>query len=566
MKAAGISFFPGPYRKEVEDALDKMRRENIAARIWSGDYRVWKSSPVEISNRLGWLHAPVETLADAARIRELVSPFRDGLERVVLLGMGGSSLAAEVFGNIFGTAPGFPRLMIVDTTDPATIRRVTEKINPAKTLFIVASKSGTTIEVVSLFNYFYNLAYENLPVSARGRFLFISDEGSPMLAKALELQLPYVFSNNPDIGGRYSALSPAGIIPAALIGAPIDRLLENAAAAAQREKESCSAGRCDSGGFLLGAALGTLARLGRDKLTLVLPRGWRSFGDWLEQLVAESLGKEGKGILPVVNEPPLDAELYADDRIFVFFYRRRGRHDATMEKLAAAGHPVFKIKINSDEDLGGQMFLWEMATAVAGHLMGVNPFDQPDVEATKKHMARLIAGGGVVEKTSPGAAGDTDGMEIYSEDVTSAVPAEALAGFLGGLCEKGYVALQIYLSPSPGLRRALDELAAAILLRHKTAVTIGYGPRYLHSTGQLHKGDRGCGLFIQLTGKDKDDLAIPEAPGAGSSVMTFGELKAAQAEADRRALVEKGRAVMRINFVKNPAAGIKKLALALKSS
>ena len=567
MKAAGISFFPGSYRKEVTEALDKMRRGNIAARIWSGDHRVWKPSPVEISNRLGWLHAPVETLANASGICASLAHFTGGrFDHVVLLGMGGSSLAAEVFSNVFGSAPGFPRLIIVDTTDPVTIDSVAAKINPVTTLFIVASKSGTTLEVVSLFHYFYNLTAAQPGLRAREHFLFITDEGSPMIGQALSLQMSHIFSNNPDIGGRYSALSLAGIIPAALIGLQIDKLLQNAAAVAMREKESCCAGRCDSGGMLLGAALATPARHGRDKLTVVLPRRWRSFGDWLEQLVAESLGKEGAGILPVVNEPPLEVDRYGRDRLFAFFCRAGDKDDGRIKKLADAGHPVLKIDIDDKYDLGGQMFLWEMATAVAGHLMGVNPFDQPDVEATKKHTARLIAEGGKTQGLSQERPSLTaNGMEIYG-DVSGSTPSEALDDFLAGLAQNGYVGLQDYLSPSAGIARALDELRGAILRKYKTAVTIGRGPRYLHSTGQLHKGDAGLGLFIQFTGRDKMDLDIPEAPGGGQSVMTFGRLRQAQAGADRRALVEKGRRVLRIHFLKNAAAGIRKLARALKPS
>ena len=321
MQATGISFLLGPYQSAVTNALEKMRRGNIAARIWANDFHVWKPTPEEISNRLGWLHAPIETSAHVHSIRASLTPFTKGsIEDVVLLGMGGSSLSAEVFNNIIGCAPGYPRLQILDTTDPAAIRGLAEKLNLEKTLFIVSSKSGTTLEIVSLFNYFYNVTNEKQNVSANEHFMFITDEGSPMLEQAWQLQLPYIFSNNPNIGGRYSALSLVGMIPAALIGVQIEKLLQNAVAVARQEKTDFFSGKGDSTGCLLGAALGTLAQYGRDKLTLMLPPSWKSFGDWLEQLIAESTGKEGKGILPVLNEPSMDVSTYGNDRVFVFFY------------------------------------------------------------------------------------------------------------------------------------------------------------------------------------------------------------------------------------------------------
>lgn len=561
MQTTGISFLLGLYQGAVTNALEKMRRSNIAARIWANDFHVWKPAPQEISNRLGWLHAPVETSSNASRIRASLEPFTNGsIQDVVLLGMGGSSLSAEVFNKIFGSAPGFPRLQILDTTDPVMIRGVAEKLNLAKTLFIVSSKSGTTLEIVSLSNYFYNLTDQKRGVSANEHFMVITDEGSPMLAQAWQLQLPYVFSNNPNIGGRYSALSLVGMIPAALIGVQIDKLLQNAAVVAAQEKADFFSGKGDSNGLLLGAALGILAQYHRDKLTLMLPPAWRSFGDWLEQLVAESLGKEGTGILPVLNEPQMDVSAYGQDRVFVVFYRDQDDRNSWIAQLANAGHPILKIRINDDYDLGGQMFLWEMATAVAGHILGVNPFDQPDVEATKKHTTRMIAEYNetrVWPEAQPSLI--CDDSEVYG-DVPGKTIFKMLANFLAQSSENAYVALQVYLCPSPQIDKALDELRTAISRKYKIAVTIGYGPRYLHSTGQLHKGDAGRGLFIQMTGKNKTDLPIPEALGRKESLLTFGELKAAQAEADRQALMDKDRKVLRIHWTKNAAAGIKALS------
>ena len=561
MQTAGISFLLGPYQNYVANALDKMSRGNIAARIWANDFHVWKPSPAEIANRMGWLHAPVETSAHVGEIRASVEPFTSGgISDVVLLGMGGSSLSAEVFSSVFGSAPGFPRLQILDTTDPVVIRRAARGLNLDKTLFIVSSKSGRTLEIRSLFHYFYNLADRTPGVSANEHFMFITDEGSPMLTQAWQLQLPYVFSNNPNIGGRFAALSLVGIIPAALIGVSIEKLLQSAMAAANREKADFFSGRGGSTGFLLGAALGTLAQYGRDKLTLMLPPPWKPFGDWLEQLLAESLGKEGKGILPVLNEPPLDVDRYGNDRVFVAFHHDDDEWASRISELAGAGHPVLKIRINGFYDLGGQMFLWEMATAVAAHIMGINPFDQPDVEATKTHTNRMIEEfRNNKEWPAPRPALSLTACEVYG-DVSARTLSSALTRFLAQAGEGAYGGLQVYLSPSPAIDDALQKLRLAISSRYKIAVTTGYGPRYLHSVGQLHKGDAGRGLFIQMTGPNKSDIGIPDELGKPGSSLTFGELKAAQAEADRQALLDKGRKILRIHWKKDAAGGIRTLA------
>jgi len=559
METAGVSFLLGSYQSAVTNAVDKMRRSNIAARIWANDFHVWKSSPQEISNRLAWLHAPLETSANVKSIRASLEPFTNGsIEDVVLLGMGGSSLSAEVFNNIFGSAPGFPRLQILDTTDPQVIHDVAEKLNLAKTLFIVSSKSGSTLEIVSLFHYFYNLTAEKPGVSANEHFMFITDEGSPMLEQAWRLQLPYVFSNNPNIGGRYSALSLVGMIPAALIGVEIDKILQNALAVASQEKADFFSGKGDSTGCFLGAALGTLAQYGRDKLTLILPPSWGSFGDWLEQLIAESTGKEGKGILPVLNEPQMDVSSYGEDRVFVIFNHNEDDWSSWITRLASAGHPVLKVRINGFYDLGGQMFLWEMATAVASHIMGINPFDQPDVEATKKHTKQMIAQFKINQTWPETKLSLTEGdCEIYGE-ISGSNTSVALKNFLSS-SQNSYVGLQVYLSPSAEIHQALDALRAEISCKYGMAVTIGYGPRYLHSTGQLHKGDAGRGMFIQLTGENILDVEIPDALCERGSSLTFGQLKAAQGEADRLALMDKGRKIIRIHWKKDPVAGLRNL-------
>jgi len=557
MDTTGISFLLGSYQNTVNNALEKMRRSNIAARIWAGDFNVWKPTGQEISNRLAWLHAPLETLANIKGIRSSLAHLTDrGILDVVLLGMGGSSLAPEVFNKMFGSAPGFPKLHILDTTDPAAIRSVEQAVDLKKTLFLVASKSGKTLEITSLFNYFYALADLRTDIKACEHFIFITDEGSPMLEQAWNLNISYVFSNNPNIGGRYSALSLAGMVPAVMIGIDAEKLLDRAIKTANREKTDFFSGKKDSPGCLLGAALGILSRYSRDKLTLILPPEWRPFGDWLEQLIAESTGKEGKGIVPILNEPPLEIDAYARDRVFVFFEQENAEEHFQIADLVTAGHPVLKVRIQDPYDLGSQMFLWEMATAVAAHVMGINPFDQPNVEATKKHTTRMIDEFRK-KKTWPEEqpAISAEDYDVYG-NTTAASAAEALLELLGQAPPNGYVGFQVYLSPSDKIDEALISLRTAITRRFKIAATVGYGPRYLHSTGQLHKGDAGRGIFIQLSGVDETNMDIPRGPDEPGSLLTFSELKAAQANADRQALAELGRKTLRIFFKKDAAAGL----------
>jgi glucose-6-phosphate isomerase len=564
MDPIGISFLLGQYQSAVTNALAKMLRSNITARIWAKDHRLWKPKPDEIINRLGWLNAPAETLSNIGYIRTILNPItEDGVKDVVLLGMGGSSLAADVFNRIFGSAQGFPRLHVLDTTDPGVIRGITRSLDLEKTIFLVSSKSGTTLEINCLFHYYYNLVRDKMDSPAEERFIFITDQGSALHELSFKFPVHHTFLNNSDIGGRYSALSLTGIVPAAIIGVDIEKLLQKAAATARQEKADFFSGKQDSNGCLLGAALGTLAQYGRDKLTLFLPPLWAFFGDWLEQLIAESTGKEGKGILPILNEPWMDATVYGKDRVFVFFYDEENEWNSQIAQLATAGHPILKIRLNDSYDMGSQMFLWEMATAVAAHLMGINPFDQPDVEATKIHTRRMIDEYRKKEnrpQEQPALA--TDACDLYG-NIVGATASEALTGFLKSSETSAYVCLQVYLHPSPEIDKALAIFREAIFCKYGLAVTIGYGPRYLHSTGQLHKGDAGHGLFIQFTDENKTDIDIPDELGKPGSSLTFGTLKAAQAEGDRQALTDLGRKILRIHWRKDAANGLRNLAATL---
>jgi len=561
MDNANISFSLGEYQDSIIGALDSMHRDNIIARIWAKDYTVWKPAPDEITNRLGWLDAPAETLEKINYIRATLELFTKGsINDVVLLGMGGSSLAAEVFNKIFGSEAGYPKLHIMDTTDPVLIFQLTQHLDLEKTLFLVCSKSGTTLEITSLFHYFYNLTLEKMGSSASRHFIFITDKGSSLEELSEKLSIHHVFLSDSNVGGRYSALSLPGIVSAAIIGVDVEILLLTAITAAKREKEGNFADELAATGSVLGATLGTLAQKGRNKITFIMSEQWAPLGNWLEQLIAESTGKEGKGILPVLNEPLADPRVYGNDRVFVFFQNANVDNSPKIAGLAAAGHPVITIMPNDRYDLGGQMFLWEMATAVAGHLLGINPFDQPDVEVTKAHTRRTIALYREHKELPYDLPSLTTPECVIYGGPQAAEFVNALKIFLSEAAKDDYVCLQVYLSPTPKVDEALQKLRETIFAKHGLAVTIGYGPRYLHSTGQLHKGDSGNGLFIQLTADDLLDIEIPDRIGVADSTLTFGVLKAAQAQGDWQALKDAGRRVIRFHFRANPAAGLKKLS------
>jgi len=561
MSTVRFSYSLGAYHDAVISAFRSLSQNDIITRIWAKDYTVWKHIPDEIVNRLGWLEAPAETLSQLQDIRATLEPLiKDGIKDVVLLGMGGSSLAAEVFSEIFGSSPGYPLLHVLDTTDPAKIAKTSQTLELKKTIFLVSSKSGSTLEVTSLFQFLFNLVSKKLGDAAGSRFILITDQGSPMVKTAQELSLRHIFLNNSEIGGRYSALSLPGIVPAAIIGVNVERLLQNAVSATQREKTQNISGNLDDTGAALGAALGTLAQIGRDKLTLIMPQQFASFGNWLEQLIAESTGKEGKGILPVTGEKLSEHGAYSNDRVFTFFQNGADDNSPKIASLAAAGHPIITIENNDIYELGAQMFTWEMATAVAAHILKINPFDQPDVEAAKKYAHQMIAQ--YREKKAlplSKPALTTKQCDVYGNS-TGSTPAETLKNFLNQARVNEYVCLQVYLSPSPEIDKALRKLREIIFVKYKLAVTIGYGPRYLHSTGQLHKGDSGNGLFIQLTADDLIDIDIPDRFGAENSTLTFGTLKAAQAQGDWQALMDAGRRVIRFHFKTNPSDGLQNLA------
>ena len=546
----------GTVGSAVEEGLRALCRQQIVCRIWAHDHTVWKPQPTEITNRLGWLHIMDSLAQKVDQLKAFTeNVVHQGYTHALLLGMGGSSLGPELFQKTFGR-PARPAnmpfpyldLVVVDTTDADAIRAAEQSVDLAKTLVIVSTKSGGTVETLSAFKYFYNRMVAKVGQEHAGEhFIGITDPDSRITEMAVRYRFRKVFLNDSNIGGRYSALSYFGLVPAALVGVDIAELLERAAIMAS----NAALCHCDAIGDNLAARLGTtmgkLAQSGRDKITFISSLSLTSFGDWVEQLIAESLGKEGKGVLPVVGEPPAPVETYGSDRFFVHIRLEGDKEiDAFVSRLAQAGHPVITLKLKDLYDIGGQFFLWEMATAVAGHFLSINPFDQPDVEDAKVKARAVVA-----EYTEKGV--------LPPGKFTELTP-RRLDEFLGQAQPGDYVAIQAYIQPTPETEAALQALRQAIHLRTGLATTAGFGPRYLHSTGQLHKGDRGNGLFIQFVSDAVEDVDIPNEAGEAMSSMTFNVLKKAQALGDAQALRDNHRRFISFEVGTDAAGAIQEVA------
>lgn len=557
----------GKFQKVVDQAIDEIDREKVIERIWDLDHTVWKDDPEEISNRLGWLKIPNVMKDAVSEISRFVDEIRnEGFTNVLLLGMGGSSLAPEVFSKIFGANTDYPNLSVLDSTDPGAVSSFAEQLDPAKTLYITSTKSGSTVETISFMKFFYNQTQQSVGKENAGRhFIAITDPGSGLESTAKELRFRKTFLNDPDIGGRYSALSYFGLVPAALVGVDIMKLLNRAEDMTALCRKNQVA---ENPGAWLGAAIGLLAKSGKDKLTFVASPQISPFGAWIEQLIAESTGKEGKGILPVDGEELLGAEFYDDDRLFIYL---RLKDDDTFDQgiagLSAAGHPVVQLDLEDLYDIGSEFFRWEMATAVSGSILEINPFDQPNVESAKtkaKQMVNSYKKEGKLPEVE--VAFEENGIKVYSQNPARNI-SDLLDGFLSQVHfnndKRSYVALQAYLHPTQETDSALQKIRAKIQKKYKLAVTVGFGPRFLHSTGQLHKGDAGNGLFIQLTADSANDLAIPDAPGSDNSSISFGILKMAQALGDRQALLDAGRKVIRFHLREEVSSSLEEIMKSL---
>ena len=562
----------GRHQPLFDDALQRAEREHFVRRIWDKDATLWKSEKAHqkiIRNALGWL-----TVAQwsSQRVDEMEAFAREvcdaGFTHVMLLGMGGSSLCPEVLRRTFGRRQGFPELLVLDTTDPDTIADFGSRADPDGTLFIVSSKSGTTIEPLSFYQYFHEavrvvVSTETFPTNPGANFIAITDPGTLMERIATEANFRRVFLNPSDIGGRYSALSYFGMVPAALMGLDVREMLSRAVAA----MDACSASATtkDNQGLRLGCVLGAMTRAGRDKLTLVTGAETSSLGLWIEQLIAESTGKEGRGIIPIAGESLGPPENYADDRVFVAVHTGEldNETEIKLRALESAGHPVVHRVLSAPLDLAAEFFIWEFATAVAGALLEINPFDQPNVQESKDNTNRFLdefKSKGSLPEQNLLAAGD--GLKVYGAPpaVDSASPAvqvpppdAVIRNHFARAKPGDYIALLAYIQETKAHDGLLQAIRTRLGSRFHVATTTGYGPRFLHSTGQLHKGGPDSGVFIQLTCDAKTDLAIPGEP------YTFGVLRQAQALGDFSSLQSKGRRAIRIHLGRDVAAILENL-------
>jgi transaldolase/glucose-6-phosphate isomerase len=542
----------GEYRPQVEERLRSLEEEGFARRLWAKDASLWKTRADEqaaIKNRLGWLGATESMLEHCDALRAFGAEVNDaGFQRAVLLGMGGSSLAPEVFQRTFGPAPGHPDLAVLDTTDPAAILAVEQGLDLGHTLFIVSSKSGTTTETLALFRYFFDKVRTIRGSRAGESFVAITDPGTPLERLAAENGFRRCFLNAADIGGRFSTLSYFGLVPAAVLGVDVERLLDGAEAITQNASCTPSGG---NPGVWLGAILGELAKAGRDKVTLVASPALAAFGAWAEQLLAESTGKEGRGLIPIDREALAGPAAYDNDRLFVHL-QLAGQPDGLDEKLRAleaSGHPIVHLRLTDTYDLGCEFLRWEVATATAGAVLGVNPFDEPNVQESKENSARVLKEG----LAGPAAAIREDGLALYGDEETAPDLAAGLAAYLRRRRPGDYLALMAYLPPWPAYDDELQAIRVRLRDSLRLATTLGYGPRFLHSTGQLHKGGPDKGLFIQLTVDDPEELPIPGEP------YGFSTLKQAQALGDFVSLRDRGRRVVRVHLGPDAAAGLARL-------
>ena len=510
----------GKLGSAVEAALGKIESSNVASRLQDHDPSLWsddKEVQQKIVNRLGWLSS-VREMLDQAEVGVFEQFARDvqqrGYKHVVLIGMGGSSLAPEVMATIYGPQSGFPELSVLDTTNPATIARVTDMTRSERTLFIVSSKSGSTVETRTLFHHF--LKSRN---GIASDFIVITDPGSPLETEAREAGCWRVFTNRPDIGGRYSALSYFGLIPAAAIGIDVEEML-------RRAVRLLPIHDTHHPGVWLGVALAAAQKEGRDKLTLIASGAWQSFGDWLEQLIAESTGKEGAGIIPVARETARNPEDYGQDRIFGELRTTTEMSPVLAPQLRESGHSVFEQTIHGPEDLGAEFLLWEIATAVAGQHLGINPFDEPNVQEAKDATNAVLA--------NPGSA-----------DTSSVSPQDAIQRVIGWSSEGDYLAIMAYVDRTQSTERALENLRDALGAQTAATTTLGYGPRFLHSTGQLHKGGPGSGVFLQIVDTNGPEIDIP------NESFSFGQLFAAQSLGDNATLKQHSLRVVRVEADSN---------------
>jgi transaldolase/glucose-6-phosphate isomerase len=554
----------GQYQPAVEAEINTLNSQDFTTRFWQKDATLWTQdaeAQQSIRSFMGWLDSPEVLSKAVGDIQQFVQEVKAaGFQHVVVMGMGGSTMAPIVFERSF-QQNGLP-LSILDTTDPGTVAELEKSIPLRETLFIVASKSGTTAEPLAFGDYFYDKVKAIKGDKAGENFVAITDPGSKFVTQATQEGYRKIFLNFAEVGGRFSALTYFGLVPAALYGIDINAMLQGAV----EMMRACGAQGpvADNPGLKLGATMGVLAKQGRDKLTLITPESLSSLGLWLEQLLAESTGKEGKGILPVAGEPLGRPDEYGTDRVFVYVGYESEADQANIDKLTAleqAGHPVIIIRRQNALELGSEFYRWEIGTAVAGIVLAINPFDQPNVQAAKTATDKLMKE--VTEKgqlpSSGQPAASQDGISYYA-DVTGADAAGVLQAFFQQAQPGNFMTLQAYLHENEELNKDLAEFRQLVQDKLRIATTSGYGPRFLHSTGQYHKGGPNGGLFVQFTADHPQDLPLP------GRTYTFGTFENAQAQGDLQALRDNGRRAIHIHLGPQPEQAMQTVLTALKAA
>ena len=562
---------PPDLKTAVEAALDDWDEHRKVARFWARDSSLWTSKDED--KWLGWLNIIDEQRKTIRRFTNFAAEVRDArFTHVLLLGMGGSSLCPEVLAKSFGHVDGFPELHVLDSTDPQQVKAADARIDIAKTLFFVSSKSGTTLEPNIFKQYFFERTKEVVGTEDAGNhFIAITDPGSKLREEAERDGFRKIFLGVPTIGGRYSALSDFGIAPAAAMGIDVSSFLDRGHA--MMMACALNAVARDNPGVILGAILGTAHNHGRDKLTIIASPGIYDLGAWLEQLIAESTGKNGKGLIPVDRETPAVVEVYGADRVFAYLRLNRApdsQQDAAIASLQNAGQPIITISIDDVYDLSQEFFRWEFATAVAGSIIGINPFDQPDVEASKVETRKLTD---QFERTGSFPAEtplfEGEGVKLFADerntgDLTLFAREKSLIGYLKAHLDRlkpnDYFAGLAYVEMNDEHERLLQTARHAVRDAKQVATCLGFGPRFLHSTGQAYKGGPNTGVFLQITCDDADDLGVPDQK------YTFGVVKAAQARGDFEVLAERGRRALRVHLGADVGAGLQSLATAIKEA
>ncbi|WP_022834334.1 bifunctional transaldolase/phosoglucose isomerase [Salisaeta longa] len=535
----------------VEEQLAAWDAADFGARFWRHDPTLWADVDTpELANRMGWLTLPARMNRHLADLTAFADAVRDTIDHVVVCGMGGSSLAPEVYSDVFGAAEGYPSLTVLDSTHPEHLEALADTLDLNRSLFLIASKSGTTVETLSFFRFFWDRV-QALTDTPGDHFAAVTDPGSKLVALGAERNFRRVFTAMPDVGGRYSALTHFGLVPAALMGADLHGLLFRAGLKATAEGFAAPA-TAPHDGLKLGAVLGALWNDGRDKLTFVPSAGLAALPAWHEQLIAESTGKDDVGLVPVAGEPLAGPDAYDDDRVFIHFHLEGAEDEAlheTLDALEAAGHPVLRIALRDTTDLAREMYVWEVAVAAAGAVMGIQPFNQPNVEAAKKHAKAAMTG----DDPAGDAVSTVDGTD-------TAALTDALRMWMGTVQPGDYLSVQAYLAPNASTDDALHTLQARLRDRLQAATTLGYGPRFLHSTGQLHKGGPNTVRVLQLVDTPTADVPVPETD------FTFEALIRAQALGDYHALRDQDRTVLRIHLGPDPASRLSVLIAALEDA